>query len=185
MIDPLSIISKYYSEDSDAYQILVLHSQQVRDKALAIAKQHPEFDIDVTFLGEAAMLHDIGVIQCNAPDIDCYGSHAYIEHGYLGAQMLRKEGLEKHALVCERHTGVGLSAATILRNKLPLPASDMLPISLEEKIICYADKFFSKSSLDRIHSLEYIRKDLKKYGEEELATFDSWHLLFGELASDR
>jgi len=152
----------------------------VRDKALLIASKHPEMVIDTDFVSEAAMLHDIGVVLCNAPDIDCHGSHQYIEHGYLGADILRKEGLPEHALVCERHTGVGIRLETILEKGLPIPAHDMIPISLEEQLICYADKFYSKTHLEKAHSLKRIRKKLKKYSSDDLAVFDAWHLLFGE-----
>ena len=43
----------------------------------------------------------------------CYGDKDYICHGYLGRALLEKEGLPAHALVCERHVGVGLSISDI------------------------------------------------------------------------
>ena len=89
---PLDIIKKYYPESSDAYRILVTHSRSVADKALALARLHPEMNLDLTFIEEAAMLHDIGIFLCNAPDIDCHGEADYICHGYLGADLMRKEG---------------------------------------------------------------------------------------------
>ena len=102
MIQPLDIIRKYYTLDSLAGQSLLIHSQLVRDKALAIAMRHAEMDLDISFIKEAAMLHDIGIFLTNAPDIGCFGEYPYICHGYLGADLLRKEGLPRHALVCER-----------------------------------------------------------------------------------
>jgi uncharacterized protein len=116
--------------------------------------------------------------MCDAPRIHCLGSHLYIQHGFLGAEILRKEGLPKHALVCERHTGVGLSLEMILKNKLQLPHRDLLPITLEEQLICYADKFFSKTDLENEHSIEKIRTELKKYGELEVQKFNAWNILF-------
>ena len=100
---PLDIIKKYYPESSDAYRILVTHSRSVADKALALARLHPEMNLDLTFIEEAAMLHDIGIFLCNAPDIDCHGEADYICHGYLGADLMRKEGYPRHALVCEAY----------------------------------------------------------------------------------
>lgn len=80
---------RYYCQilpvGSEAYRILVIHSRSVADKALAIARMHPEMNLDLTFVEEAAMLHDIGIFRCNAPDIDCHGDAEYICHGYLGA----------------------------------------------------------------------------------------------------
>ena len=72
-MNPLDIIAKYYPVGSEAYRILVIHSRSVADKALAIARMHPEMNHDLTFVEEAAMLHDIGIFRCNAPDIDCCG----------------------------------------------------------------------------------------------------------------
>ena len=108
-MDPLAIISKYYPQDSEAWHILVTHSRQVADKALAIAKLHPEMNLDCTFIEEAALLHDIGIFKCHAPGIDCHGEAPYICHGYLGAELMRSEGYPRHARVCERPTGAGIT----------------------------------------------------------------------------
>jgi len=174
MTDVLKIIEKYYSKDSELYQTLIVHSQQVRDKALEIARRKPELKLDTVFIEEAAMLHDIGIFKCNAPRIHCVGTHHYIEHGYLGAGLIQAEGLPRHALVCERHTGVGLSRDMIISNKLPLPHRDMIPESLEEQLICYADKYFSKTKLGQIHSVESIRRDLVRFGQHQVLIFDKW-----------
>ncbi len=178
MINPIEIIEKYYTIDSDTIYILLIHSEQVRNKALEITDKHPYLQLDTEFIAEAAMLHDIGIFMCNAPRIHCYGTHKYIEHGYLGAEILRKEGLHRHALVCERHTGVGISLEMIIKNKLPLPKRDMMPLLLEEQLICYADKFFSKTELCLPHSVNQIRSYLRRYGKSEVAKFDEWHYLF-------
>ena len=119
MINPLQIIEKYYPKGSDLYYILLIHSEQVRNKALEIVRYHFNLHLDSEFIAEASMLHDIGIFKCDAPRIYCKGEHQYIEHGYLGAEILRAEGLPRHALVCERHTGVGISLEMIRKNKLP------------------------------------------------------------------
>lgn len=179
MIDPIELIAKYYDKDTELYRLLLLHSMQVRDKALETAARHPELGADTQFLTEASMLHDIGIYLCHAPGIFCEGTHKYIEHGYLGADILRKEGLEHHALVCERHTGSGLTLANIIKNKLPLPHRDMVPVSVEEQIICYADKFYSKSKPHKTISPDEIVQMLANFGEEEAHRFRQWHQLFG------
>ena len=177
-MNPANIIEKYYISGSEIHYILQKHSEQVKNKALEIATKHPELNLDIQFVEEAAMLHDIGIFKCNAPRIHCHGSHEYIEHGYLGAEIMRQEGFPRHALVCERHTGVGLSLEMIQEKNLPLPHRDMLPVTLEEQLVCYADKFYSKTQLDNEHSLERIRTYLKRYGESEVRRFDEWHELF-------
>ncbi len=106
-MDALAIINKYYPEDNELKHILLTHSRSVADKALWIAGKHPELNLDKQFLEEAAMLHDIGIFMTDAEGICCFGSYLYICHGYLGADLMRKEGFPRHALVCERHTGSG------------------------------------------------------------------------------
>lgn len=177
-MDYQSIIDKYYPEDNELRHILIVHSRSVADKAIAIANTHPELKINKQFIEEAAMLHDIGIFRTNAPGIQCFGTEPYICHGTIGAQLMREAGFPLHALVCERHTGAGLSLIEIERQNLPVPHHDMLPISLEEKLICFADKFFSKTHLEREKSLEQARQSLVKFGEEGVARFDAWAALF-------
>lgn len=177
-MNPLDIIEKYYDKNSDLYKLLVKHSTQVMNKALSIAKNHPELNADTQFITEAAMLHDIGIYLTNAPSIFCHGKKPYICHGYLGADILRNEGLPKHALVCERHTGTGLSVEDIERQKLPLPLRDMIPISIEEQIICFADCFFSKSGDMTEKSVDKVRAQLSKFGTKTKDQFDYWCEIF-------
>jgi len=175
---PIEIIKKYYQEGSELYKILLEHSFSVADKALFITKMHPELNLDVAFIYEAALLHDIGIIKTKAPEIHCFGEFPYICHGYLGSDMLNKEGFPRHALVCERHTGAGISLQTIINENLPVPKRNMLPESLEEQIICFADKFYSKTRLSKEKSVDKIRKNLSKYKEDSVKRFDKWCKLF-------
>lgn len=172
-----AIIDKYYPVDTPIYHLLMSHSRSVADKSLSIIRRHG-FDVDTAFVEEAAMLHDIGIFLTNAPVIECFGSHQYIEHGYLGADIVRHEGYPFHALVCERHTGTGLSTDEIVRRRLPLPHRDMRPISLEEQIICYADLFFSKTHLDVEKPIDIVRQRVAAFGDESLNTFERWVSIF-------
>lgn len=177
-MDPQAIIDKYYTKGTKLYKIYISHVTDVTNKALSIAKKHPELAIDTQFLEEACMLHDIGIFLTKAPHIACKGEYPYICHGYLGSELLTSEGFPKHGLVCERHTGTGLSLETILMRKLPIPHRDMRPQSLEEKIICFADKFFSKSKLGKEKSIKKIRKSLVKHGKHQTEQFDEWCEMF-------
>lgn len=159
-MDYLSIINKYYPENDALRQLLLKHSRQVADRCLQIAKKHKELPVDVQFLEEAAMLHDIGICRCDAPSIHCHGTEPYIRHGVIGGEMLRQEGFERHARVCERHTGTGL------------PGYE--PETLEEQIVCYADKFYSKSAPDYVRSVLETAQSLEKFGHEGVKKFLSW-----------
>lgn len=182
-MDPIKIIQKYYDPDSKAYHFLVHHSRLVAKKAIEIAEKAGHLTLDMRFIEEAAMLHDIGILHVNAPKTGCYGYKDYICHGYLGREMLEGEGLPRHALVCERHVGVGISAEDVRSNNLPLPERDMLPITFEEKIICLADKFYSKTEHDLMHEkpIEKVREILSGFinGEENIRVFDQWLTEFG------
>ena len=125
------------------------------------------------------MLHDIGIFRCQAPSIFCNGTEPYICHGQIGGKLLRAEGFPRHARVCERHTGAGLSLQEIIQQNLPIPHHDLLPETVEEKIVCYADKFFSKTKLTQEKTLEQAIRSLAKFGEEGVARFVKWSEIFG------
>jgi uncharacterized protein len=62
----------------------------------------------------------------------------------------------------------------IEQHDLPLPRRDFLPVSPEEQLICFADKFFSKTKLDKEKSVGKIRESLSAYGEETVLRFNDW-----------
>jgi uncharacterized protein len=174
-----AIIDKYYGEDHKAREILIAHGKQVRDKALWIAQKNPHLNVNTEKLVQAAMLHDIGILFTSAPEIGCNGPHPYICHGYLGRELLEREGLQDIALIAERHTGTGLSIEVIKSKELPVPHRDMLPVTIEEQIICFADKFYSKGKFsDQEIPLEKVRKKLAKHGPDQLERFDTWCEMF-------
>ena len=179
MIDPLHIIHEYYPIGSDIERILRLHVEDVTRLALEIVDAHPDLPIDRTFVYEAAMLHDIGIYLTDAPTIHCTGTAPYILHGYLGAELLRGLGLPRHAWVAERHTGSGLTSEEIQTRGIPLPPGIYTPQSLEEEVICYADKFYSKTKLGKQKSLERVRQGFSKHGEAALQRFDLLHAKYG------
>ena len=163
-MDYLSIINKYYPADDELRRVLLQHSRQVADRCLQIVKKHRELPVDVQFLEEAAMLHDIGIYQCDAPSSHCHGREPYITHGPIGGDLLRQEGFPRHARVAERHTGTGL------------PGYE--PETLEEQLVCYADKFFSKSSPDHVRTVAETAQSLEKFGHEGVEKFLQWVKMF-------
>ena len=93
---------------------------------------------------------------------------------------MTQEEMEPYARVCERHTGAGLTKQQIISQSLPLPPDDFLPETLEEQIICYADKFFSKTHPEVEKSYERALKSIEKFGEEGAERFKKWHEIFNE-----
>lgn len=180
------IINHYYKEPK-LKEILTVHSRKVAEKALDICRKHPELGLNPDVVENAAMLHDIGIVRCDAAGIECFGKEPYLCHGRIGAGMLRedaelfglsKDEVEPFARVCERHTGAGLTKENIISQGLPLPAQDFLPETTMEKVICYADKFFSKTHPDREKQLEKVLKSLKRFGDDNVVRFMEWHKLF-------
>lgn len=168
------ILERHCENNSRLLELLTEHSSKVADKALEIAGKVAHFFPDQNFIFEAAMLHDIGICEVNAPDIFCYGSEPYLRHGLAGRRLLESIGLDRHALVCERHIGAGLTAKEIESANLPLPHRDMLPLTLEEIIVCVADKYYSKSHPGTEKDMLHICDSLQKHGSAPLKRFKQW-----------
>ena len=181
----LEILHHFYPEKTPLSDLLIRHSTQVAGKAESILRSCPGLPLDPVTVSVGCLLHDIGIRECHAPDILCTGNEPYIAHGIIGGKMLRLYGaqhgldLEKYARICERHTGTGLTAEDIRRQGLPLPARDYLPETLEEKLICLADKFYSKSGDMKEKSLERIERSMAKFGPDTLTRWDGFCRLFG------
>ncbi len=173
-----ALIDKYYSDNPALRNVLLVHSEEVAKKALKIVDRHPELNADRDFVEEAALLHDIGIVKTNAPSIFCFGNEPYIRHGIIGAEIVEGEGLPQYARVCARHTGTGLPANEIIEQNLPLPHVDLVPETVEEQIICFADKFFSKTKLNLEKSVEQVRISLRKFGDDSVSRFDEWCKMF-------
>ena len=144
------------------------------ERALLVAEKHPELGLDKSLLRAGAMLHDVGIFLTAAPGIHCLGTDPYLLHGYLGAQLMRAEGLEAIARICERHTGTGLTMERIRERGLSLPEGIYTPATLEEQVVCYADKFYSKSHPERERTIEQTAQSLQKFGEEDVQRFLAW-----------
>lgn len=165
--DYINILKKYSNSRKD-FDIVLNHSLIVFAKSLEIISKKKLFDkIDIDLIASGSILHDIGAFEF-MKNFDRKQIN-YLKHGIIGAEILKNEGLTKQALICEKHIGAGLSKKYIIENNLPLPKKDFLPITLEQKIICYADKFHSKSG--KKDDLTSIKKEMNKFGKEPLRRF--------------
>jgi uncharacterized protein len=181
VLDPFEIAARFYKTDSRCFRILMEHGRLVAGKALAAAARVAHLSPDLDFIQSAAMLHDIGIFLTHSPILDCHGSAPYIRHGIIGRDLLHALDLPRHGLVCERHVGVGISIEDIQRFGLPLPQRDMLPVTIEEQIVCFADKFYSKNGQgeSREKSVDEIAASLAAFGEDKVQRFMGWVELFG------
>lgn len=177
-VEVKKILKREYTPEEPAYSVFVDHSNAVAELACRIAER---VGGRTDFVLEAAWLHDVGIRYTRAPGIGCQGEEPYLKHGIIGRELCEREGLVEHGLVCERHVGTGLTAAEISEQKLPLPCREMLCQTKEERIICYADQFFSKSTPDTL-TVDEVRRRVRRHGEEPLRRFEKMHQEFGSAA---
>lgn len=172
------------SERALLRNIYVRHCRSVAELALQIASRL-NLNVDLYEVEAAAMLHDIGVALTDAPGIHCHGTEPYLAHGAIGARMLRELGVpERIARVAERHTGSGLTSDDIARIGLPEfdATRSYMPETLLERLICYADKFFSKSGDMQKKPLAKVRASIARFGADAAERFERLHKEFGENA---
>ena len=137
----------------------------------------PKRLIDEHLATIGGLLHDIGtyrVLKHDGSDGEPlqFDGKRYILHGLLGYEYLLEQGVDESiAQFARNHTGVGLTQQMVIAQNLPLPHHDLQPETIEEKLICYADKFYSKSHLSREKTIEQAEKSLAKFGGETLARF--------------
>ena len=111
-------------------QNIINHTTAVADKALEIAKilKNNGVTVDINLVEIGALLHDIGRSKV-------HGWHHSIE----GGNIIRENGFsEKIARIAETHILGGFSKKDC--EMLALPVNRYLPETIEEKIVCYADK---------------------------------------------
>ena len=109
---------------------VVKHCRIVSDYAVKLAKafQKKDRNVDVRLVEIAGLLHDIGRSKTHS-----------VDHALVGAQIARSLRLpDSIVLIIERHAGGGIPRDEA--RSLGWPVKDYVPQSLEEKIVCYADK---------------------------------------------
>ncbi len=124
-------------EEAGCDKQIIDHTRAVAKIAVRMAKL---CDADVDLVRTAALLHDIGRLKTHGP-----------QHGYEGGEILRALCFpEKIVSVVERHVGGGLDLREAVN--LGMPERDFVPNTLEEKIVCIADKLIEddrKVPIDR------------------------------------
>ena len=162
-----TILQREYPPGDELYAVFVNHSWSVAHWSRILAQQ---VKADWLFVWEAAWLHDIGIKYTRAPGIHCHGSEHYLSHGVIGRKICEEMGLTEHGLVCERHVGTGFTAEEIAENELPLPVRDMLNLTVEQRIVCYVDQFFSKST-PRPLTIDEVETRVARHGVLPLQRF--------------
>lgn len=127
---------------------VIRHSRAVARESLKIAKQIAAngHQLDLKRVEIGALLHDIGRSRTHG-----------VDHGVEGAKILREKGLEDFIGFAENHLGAGIDAEEA--KEIGLPEKNYLPVSLEEKIVTYADNLLRG---DRVISYHEALNELKE-----------------------
>jgi uncharacterized protein len=138
------------------------------------------FGADGALVRAGCLLHDIGVYRLYDEDgqVDYAG---YIRHGVLGYELLAEEGYpEAVCRFASHHTGVGLTAADVLTQRLPLPPGDYRAGTPEETVVMYADKFHSKTEPPVFLTAAAYAASLRQFGPDKEAAFAVMRAALGE-----
>ncbi|MHA1339008.1 MAG: HD domain-containing protein [Promethearchaeota archaeon] len=134
---------------------IIHHVLAVARKAVRIATKIQSVPVDLRLVRIGAILHDIGRVR----------SHDF-DHAVIGGEIIRKElrWSEKLARIAETHIlgGITKEEAKILG----LPEKDFMPHTIEEKIVCLADKYIIGSKKVSIELR--FRNWINRFGETEL-----------------
>jgi len=116
---------------------IVSHCQAVAMAAKIVADEFERrgTSVDERAVIAGALLHDIGRARVQT-----------VRHGLEGAEILEREGVDgKVVEIVRRHVGAGISPEEA--KTLGLPDLDYIPRTLEERIVCFADKMVDADSV--------------------------------------
>jgi uncharacterized protein len=141
----------YFLHKSGCSANVIRHCETVAELALEIAKACKEkgLDVNLELVEIGALLHDIGRSKTHS-----------VHHAIIGAEIAESMGLPKQVVsIIKRHVGGGITAREA--KKLGWPKDIYVPISMEEKIVSYADKLVEGSRRVPIErTIENLSKEL-------------------------
>ncbi|HEV2226852.1 MAG TPA: HD domain-containing protein [Nitrososphaerales archaeon] len=138
-------------------QVIIEHCETVARVAKILAEEFAErgHQVDLQAVVAAAMLHDIGRSKTHT-----------IRHGVEGSQIVEDEGADRKVVeIVRKHVGAGIAPEESTR--LGLPDFDYIPRTLEERIVCFADKMVDRNKV-RSFEEEVRRFRIKSHDVERL-----------------
>ncbi|MGV9199662.1 MAG: HDIG domain-containing metalloprotein [Promethearchaeia archaeon] len=148
----LKLLRKYHIKISIRH-----HSIEVANTAqelMAKIKNIEKLKINRDLVIIGALLHDIGRSRTHT-----------LKHAYLGGKIVKSLGYSKKlARICETHVLGGLDKKDA--EKANLPSKNFLPETIEEKLVCLADKM--TMGKNRVTIEERFKYWFSKYGKSEL-----------------
>lgn len=124
-------------KDAKCQPQVINHCIAVTDYALNLSckLQQKGHTIDLSLVEAGGILHDLGRAK----------NHT-VDHAVLGGQMAETLGLpDEVSRIIKRHVGAGITHEEA--RTLGWPIDTYMPQTLEEKIVCYADKRVDQSGV--------------------------------------
>ena len=138
---------------------MIQHSKKVHANAfdLAVKCIKNGYPVEIRVVEVGALLHDMGRAITHQ-----------VDHGVIGAELARSLQLdEKIVKIIENHIGAGIPKNEAA--ELGLPRKDYIPTTIEEKIVCYADKLAKGSK--KIDPQEALEEFIEKLGPNHPAIY--------------
>jgi uncharacterized protein len=143
-------------KDNNCPPQVISHCLVVADFAQKTAHrlQMKGVKVDLPLVEAGAVLHDLGRSKTHS-----------VDHAPAGAQIARTLGLSQPIIdIIKRHVGAGITPHEAER--LGWPQDNYVPQTLEEKIVCYADK---RIDHDKVVPIEIEIQRLQNGGLAEAA----------------
>jgi uncharacterized protein len=170
--DEIESLHKEVAPSADAFDLVFTHCEIVWALAAQLIEAN-DLRVDAELVRAGCLLHDIGVHLLDGAD--------YIRHGVLGESFLRERGFPAVvARFCAHHTGVGITRDDVIGQALPLPLTDYLAGSGEERLVMYADKFHSKSTPPVFVTAPTYADRVRRFGAAHAARFSALVTEYGE-----
>lgn len=168
-----------YAPNDKVYNLVYGHCQIVSEISLWCADNIAhETKIDKKLLQAACLLHDVGSYAFFDNDGNNLNDRLYPQHAILGAKILEDEGVDNRITsIVATHVLLGLTKKEIIETPWYLPERGYEPNSVEGQLLCYADRFHSKTptfnAFDTFH--DRLRQNLPL----QAAKFEEWSNRFG------
>lgn len=174
--EEIEALHRKYAPNEQLFELVFAHCKIVLEIAdhLLQRKQH---NLNYDLVKTGALAHDIGAYTFFALEKE-EGEKLYYKHAFEGANILRKENYPDEVCnLVEHHLGVGLPKEEIIERKLELPVKDFLPLTIEERLVLYADKFHSKTP--KFNTYVSYMQFTAQFGEEAQKRFKALSEEFG------
>jgi uncharacterized protein len=158
--------------ESRCHPKVVRHCKAVAELALKTADilKKKDMKIDCHLVEIGALLHDVGRSKTHT-----------VHHAVVGAELAKAAGLPEPVIsIIRRHVGGGITTSEA--EELGWPRDNYMPISIEERIVSYADKLIvdSKEASVEITIQKLIKENKKEAASRVRKVYEDIQNLIGD-----